>query len=93
MAIDTLGYTKYLEGHGVPHAEAEAHAEAVDRYLFPQLVTQGDLKLAAADLRAEISNVKAEISNVKAEIASSKVWLISSMIAVAGLALAIAKLT
>jgi hypothetical protein len=79
MAIDALGCMKYIEGYGVPRAAAEALAEAADRFLFPQLVTQPDLKLAVSELRAEI--------------ASLKVWLISTVIAVAGVALAIAKLT
>jgi hypothetical protein len=34
---------KYVEGHGLPRAEAEAHAEAVNQSLLPQLATRGDL--------------------------------------------------
>jgi hypothetical protein len=43
MAIDTLGYMKYLEAHGIERTEAEAHAEAVNQFLFPQLATKADL--------------------------------------------------
>jgi hypothetical protein len=35
MEIDTLGYTKYLEEHGVPRAEAEKHARELRRFLLP----------------------------------------------------------
>jgi hypothetical protein len=77
---------KDLEGHGAPRAEPKAHAEAADRFLFPQLVTQTDLRLAVADLKLAVADLKAEIS-------SAKVWLISTVIGVAGLALVIAKLT
>ena len=78
ITIDTLGYTKYLEAQGVPRATAEAHAEAANRYLFPQLATKADVTLAVTDLRAEISNLK--------------VWLVSVIIGVAGLSIAIAKI-
>jgi hypothetical protein len=55
MAIDTLGYAKYLEEHGLPRNMAEAHAEAADRFLFPQLVTQADLKLAVTELKSDLT--------------------------------------
>jgi hypothetical protein len=53
MTIDTLGYTKYLEAQGVPRATAEAHAEAVNRYLFPQLATKADLDSAIGGLTVD----------------------------------------
>jgi hypothetical protein len=82
MAIDTLGYAKYLEGHGFTRGQAEAQAVAADRYLFPQLATKADL----SDLKLSI----------KADLADLKTWLVTSIVptllAVAGLSITIAKL-
>jgi len=50
MTIDTLGFSKYLEEHGIARAEAEAQAEAANLFLFPQLATA-----------AELASVKGEI--------------------------------
>ncbi len=55
MAIDTLGYMKYLEEHGVARSQAEAHAEAANRFPFPQLATAADLKLAVAELKLDLT--------------------------------------
>jgi hypothetical protein len=50
MSIDTLGFSKYLQDHGVEREQAEAHAEAANRYLFPQLATKADLDKVEASL-------------------------------------------
>jgi hypothetical protein len=62
MAIDTLAFAKYLEDHGVPRAQAEAHAEAANRYLFPELATKGDLAAARQNLGNEIRTVKRDLT-------------------------------
>ena len=46
MAIDTLGYSKHLEAAGVDRYAAEAQAEALTRYVLPDLVTKADLAAA-----------------------------------------------
>jgi hypothetical protein len=51
MAIDTLGYAKYLEEHGVARDQAEAHAEAANQFLFPQLATKTDIAALSTDIR------------------------------------------
>ena len=43
MAFDTLGYAKHLEQAGVERRQAEAHAEAMNQYLRPELATKADL--------------------------------------------------
>jgi hypothetical protein len=43
VTLDTLAYTKHLEQAGVERHQAEAHAEALNRYLLPDLVTKADL--------------------------------------------------
>lgn len=43
MALDALAYAKHLEGAGVERRQAEAHAEAMNRYLLPDLATKADL--------------------------------------------------
>lgn len=55
MAIDTLGYSEYLEQHGVPRDQARAHAAAVNQFLFPQLATKPDLTLAIAELKSDLT--------------------------------------
>jgi hypothetical protein len=85
MAIDTLGYSDYLEEHGVPRDQAKAHAAAANQFLFPQLATQADLRLLGAELRGEMSSLKVEIS-------SAKNWVIMAMVGIAGLALTISRM-
>ena len=62
MAIDTLGYSDYLEEHGVPRDQAKAHATAANQFLFPQLVTQPDLKLAVSDLKRDMAELKSDLT-------------------------------
>lgn len=54
MAIDTLAYTKHLEGAGVQRAEAEAHAEALTQHVLPDLATKTDLEQLKHDLTVRI---------------------------------------
>jgi hypothetical protein len=46
FALDALSYAKHLRDRGVPQQEAEAHAEAVRRFVFTEIVTKHDLQLA-----------------------------------------------
>ena len=54
MTIDTLAYSKHLEEAGVDRRAAEAQAEALTRYVIPDLVTKADLASAKADLEQAI---------------------------------------
>jgi hypothetical protein len=84
MAVDTLGYTKYLEEHGVSRAEAEAHAEALKRYLVPQCA-RSSLRNADND-----SMTKADL---KMALFDLTFWLLLSVIGIAGIWLVIARFT
>jgi hypothetical protein len=43
MALDTLAYAKHLENAGIERRQAEAHVEAINPYLLPDLATKADL--------------------------------------------------
>jgi hypothetical protein len=49
--IDTLAFAKHLEGAGIDRKAAEAHAEAMARHVFPQLVAKADLDKAVTELK------------------------------------------
>jgi hypothetical protein len=62
MTIDTLAYTKHLEQAGIERSQAEALAEAMHRFVLPDLVTKSDLadlehKLLAAMHSIEIRSL------------------------------------
>ena len=62
MAIDTLGFSKYLEEHGVSRAQAEAQAEAANLFLFPQLATAAELGSVKTELKADIAKLEATMT-------------------------------
>lgn len=55
MAIDTLAYTKALEASGLERSAAEAQAEALAKYVPPQLVTKQDLEIAIERLEHRLT--------------------------------------
>lgn len=54
MTIDTLAYTKHLEQSGIERAQAEALAEALHRFVMPELATKTDLTTAIDTLKHEL---------------------------------------
>jgi hypothetical protein len=70
--IDTLAYTKHLEESGFDRRQAEALAEAVNRYIVPDLVTKQDLTHELGLVRQEIAGVRQEVGSVKQEVGSVK---------------------
>ena len=50
MTIDTLAYSKALEAAWVDRSAAEAQAEALAKYVLPELVTKADLAATKVDL-------------------------------------------
>ena len=52
--IDTLAYMKHLEAGGFARSQAEALAEATNRYIVPDLATKADLGALEAKLSATI---------------------------------------
>jgi hypothetical protein len=55
MTIDTLAYSKALEAAGVERDAAEAQAEALAKYVLPQLVTKADLDVAVERLEHRLT--------------------------------------
>jgi hypothetical protein len=55
MTIDTLAYTKALEAAGVDRKAAEAQAEALIKYVLPDLVTKADLEQALERLEHRLT--------------------------------------
>jgi hypothetical protein len=55
MAIGTLAYTKALEASGLDRKTAEAHAEALAKYVLPDLVTKHDLEIAVERLEHRLT--------------------------------------
>jgi hypothetical protein len=54
MSIDTLAYSKHLEAAGVNRQAAEAQAEALTKYVLPDLVTKADLAATKLELEQAI---------------------------------------
>src|SRR4051812_47136210 len=67
MVFDTLAYMKRLEAGGIARDEAEAHAEAINDYLRPDLVTKDDLETEIAALRSEL---KTDIAALRSDLAT-----------------------
>jgi hypothetical protein len=57
MSIDTLAYSKTLEGAGLDRRSAEAHAEALTQHILPDLLTKVDLATAKADIEQAIERL------------------------------------
>lgn len=58
MTFDTLDYARKLEAAGVPVAEAEVHARALNEALLGSVATKADI----ANLGAEITNLELRIN-------------------------------
>lgn len=54
MTIDTLGYVKRLEAAGVDRKIAEAHMEALNGAVVPELATRLDLERLGERLEQKI---------------------------------------
>jgi hypothetical protein len=61
MTFDTLAYAKHLEQAGVDRRQAEAHAEAINQYLRPDLATKPDIAELEQSTKAEIGGLGAAI--------------------------------
>lgn len=64
MAIDTLAFTKHLEGAGVQRPEAEAHAEALTRHILPDIATKADLEQLKHDLTVRFFGLMLGVSGL-----------------------------
>jgi hypothetical protein len=55
MTIDTLAYPKALEAAGIDRNAAEAQAEALAKYVLPELVTKADLDVGLERLEHRLT--------------------------------------
>jgi hypothetical protein len=76
MAFDTLAYMKRLEAGGIDRAQAEAHAEAVNDYLRPDLATKEDI----ATLRGKMELLRSEMQVLRAEVHADMAGLEQRMV-------------
>lgn len=94
--IDTLAYTKHLEESGFDRRQAEALAEAVNRYIVPDLATSQDITQARQDLAQETRALRQDLTNLEtrllAAIHTAQFQSIGVVAALIGLALAVGKL-
>jgi hypothetical protein len=54
MAFDTRAYAKRLRKAGIKRRQAKAHAEAMNRYLHPEIATASDLAALERSTRADL---------------------------------------
>ena len=62
MAIDTLGYVKKLEAAGMDRQLAEAHAEAMNVQILPQLATSRDLQQLETRMSGEMQKLQISVA-------------------------------
>jgi hypothetical protein len=105
MAFDTLAYAKHLEQAGVERRQAEAHAEAMNQYLRPDLATKADiaaleqridqrLTVMEQSLRAEIkSEIAALEQRLQRLIHQTQLQTLGIMAAMLGILFALLKFT
>jgi hypothetical protein len=57
FTFDSLAFAKHLREHGVPHEQAEAHAEAVRTFVMNELITKEDFRAGLDGLRRDLENL------------------------------------
>jgi hypothetical protein len=87
--IDTLAYAKHLEENGFDRRQAEALAEATNRYTVPDLATKQDLTQEMRAVRQDLTNLE---TRLLAAIHTAQFQSIGIIAALIGLALAVGKL-
>jgi hypothetical protein len=70
VAFDTLAYVKHLEEAGIDRKQAEAHAEAMNQYLRPDLATKDDITTVRGEITALRSEVATDIAALRSDIAA-----------------------
>ena len=64
IRLDSLGYAKHLRDAGVPHDQAEAHAEAARQFIMAELATRYDLSVLRNDLDVLRRELEAKIDTL-----------------------------
>ncbi len=62
MTIDTLAYSKHLEAAGIDRHAAEARAEALTKYVLPDIVTKADLAATKVDLEQAMERIEQRLT-------------------------------
>ncbi len=104
MAFDTLAYMKRLKAGGIDRDQAEAHAEAINDYLRPDLATKDDIAALRSELKTDIfalrselktdiAAVRSDLATLRQEMAQRETRLIGIIIAIAGLLFVLLKFT
>jgi hypothetical protein len=101
VAFDTLAYVKRLETAGIDRREAEAHAEAINETLRPDIATRTDLDALRRDLRADVGAVRAEmvameqrlLNGIRTELAQRELRMVGVMVALLGVLFALIRFT
>jgi hypothetical protein len=62
FAFDTLGYAKHLRDVGVPHEQAEAHAEVARQFIMAELATRYDLDVLRRELETKIDTLSLRLT-------------------------------
>jgi hypothetical protein len=68
MSIDTLAYSKTLEGAGLDRKSAEAHAEAISQHILPDLLTKADLAAAKTDIEQGTEKLDNRIERLESRL-------------------------
>ena len=85
-------YAKHLEESGFDRRQAEALAEATNRYIVPDLATKQDLQLVRQDLVNPDNRMSSLETRLLAAINTAQFQSIAVIAGLIGLALAIGKL-
>jgi len=57
FAFDSLAYTRHLESSGLDRKQAEAHAEAVQKYVISEVATRADIQAVKDELKTAMDNL------------------------------------
>lgn len=94
MVFDTLAYAKHLEAGGFTREQAEAQAEALNRFVLPDLATQADLKAEIAGLEQRLLAAMQQMeARLEARLHQTELRMIGVIAAMLGLLFALLKFT
>jgi hypothetical protein len=98
MVFDTLAYAKHLEAGGFTREQAEAQAEALNRFLLPDLATKDDLKAEIAGLEQRLLTAMQQMevrleARIEARVHQTELRMIGVIAAMLGLLFALLKFT
>jgi hypothetical protein len=77
--IDTLAYAKHLEENGFDRRQAEALAQATNRYIVPDLVTKQDLAREIGALRQDLTGFDNRLASLDTRLSSLETRLLAAI--------------